>query len=73
MISSLEKSSDKMKMTLERSSEQMNRVLRLRQNDSSIRHKINEMVSDCIDVDMNSVGATASSVSHPKMPSNSTN
>lgn len=50
-----------MKQTLERSSEQMGRVLRMRADGNEVRQKINEIVSECIDVDMQSVQTNHSS------------
>jgi len=52
LIQSLDKSSIKMKQTLEQSKEQMERVLKLRADEHEVRAKIDEIVGDCIDVDM---------------------
>ena len=52
MISSLEKSSDKMKQTYEQSQEQMCKVLRMQTDERQMRQKLGQIVEDCIDVDM---------------------
>ncbi len=50
-----------MKQTIEKSSEQMGRVLKLKADGSQVRQKIDQIVSDCIDVDMASCNTSHSS------------
>ena len=70
LIQSLDKSSEKMKQTIEKSQEQMSRVLKLRANEQDVRNKLNQIVSECIDVDMASCNAIQSSPSSGVQNSN---
>lgn len=51
LIQSLENSSTKMKHTIDQSTEQMSRVLKMRSDVTEVRQKINQIASECIEVD----------------------
>ena len=61
LISSLESNSAKMKQSIELGEEQMGKILQLRADGGKIRDKLNQIVTECIEVDMQSLLTSNSS------------
>ena len=57
LIASLDQNCEKMKMTIDQSTDQVHRVLKLRTDQGFVQSKLNQIVKECIEVDMKTLDA----------------